>query len=306
MLRPATLRWAAAAPRRIAAAATCRPSSHFVNTTTMRSLTTQSAETTTEQPTLKLKPTPEPTAAETAARTPVLTTPARTPVHSPKARRLTYLVGRTKSGNLSVYNEVKSGGTRKFTIIQKIEGDRQDLKKDIIAELKFKKDDVNVNPVTGHVTIKVCLGKTALWSRPAWDAGSIDNSYRAITRRRSRLGLKHADARPLEHRMRKSECTTASARNDSGCIEQSQMRAAPMRMGWAKSGRTIHPTDQGRVDIMYEVWRFVQDPGQWRCSLDTVKVQLRPRHRAETTNRLHAMPPAHASLHMELCGSDFC
>lgn len=62
---------------------------------------------------------------------------------------------RTASNNVSTYNETRSGGTRKETVIKKIVGNVQDLKKDIVAELKFKKDDVNINPVTGHIKIKV-------------------------------------------------------------------------------------------------------------------------------------------------------
>ncbi|KAF3763252.1 hypothetical protein M406DRAFT_20426, partial [Cryphonectria parasitica EP155] len=67
---------------------------------------------------------------------------------------LTYLVERTASKNLPVYDDVRSGGTRKQTLIKKIVGNTQDLKSDIIEELKFKKEDVKINPVTGQVVIK--------------------------------------------------------------------------------------------------------------------------------------------------------
>lgn len=62
---------------------------------------------------------------------------------------------RTTSWNLPVYYDVRSGGTRKTTRIRKIVGNAQDLKKDLIEDFKFKKDDVSVNPVTGHVVVKV-------------------------------------------------------------------------------------------------------------------------------------------------------
>lgn len=65
---------------------------------------------------------------------------------------------------MSVYNDTRSGGTRKETTIKKIVGSAQDLKKDLMDEMKFKKDDVNVNPVTGHVKIKVRRDRAALSS----------------------------------------------------------------------------------------------------------------------------------------------
>lgn len=74
---------------------------------------------------------------------------------APKPLRLTYLVERTVSKNLPVYEDAKSGGTRKFTQIRKVVGNGQHLKRDIIQELGFKKDDVSVNPVTLHVIVKV-------------------------------------------------------------------------------------------------------------------------------------------------------
>lgn len=96
---------------------------------------------------------------ESAAPTEAVNSPtlsAQKPVTSTQApRQLTYAVGRTASNNVSVYNDKRSGGTRKETTIKKIQGNAQDLKKDLINELQFKKDDVNVNPVTGHVKIKV-------------------------------------------------------------------------------------------------------------------------------------------------------
>ncbi|CAN8105303.1 unnamed protein product [Discula destructiva] len=146
MLRPVSLRTATAASRGVVLATACQTSS-FVNTT--RFLTTASSET-----------------AEASIPP---TTPASTPLQhtstssealvsetrpAPIPRQLTYAVERTASDHLPVFDEVKSGGTRKYTVIRKVTGDAQSLKKDIIAELRFKKDDVNVNPVTGHVAVK--------------------------------------------------------------------------------------------------------------------------------------------------------
>lgn len=132
MLRQISLRTALSAPRQAVAASFSSPI--LANTT--RFLTTESAA-----PTETINP-------------PTLQT--QKPTTSTQApRQLTYLVGRTASNNVSVYNDKRSGGTRKETTIKKIQGNAQDLKKDLINELKFKKDDVNVNPVTGHVKIKV-------------------------------------------------------------------------------------------------------------------------------------------------------
>ncbi|KAI3395652.1 hypothetical protein diail_1017 [Diaporthe ilicicola] len=102
-----------------------------------------------------------------------LTTEARptsqtsTPPPSPQAsssvtpqqpRQLAYLVERTQSKKLSVYNDARAGGTKKQTVVKKIVGDARALKHEIVEELHFPKEDVIINPVTGHIKIKVgCL-----------------------------------------------------------------------------------------------------------------------------------------------------
>lgn len=132
MLRQIPFRTALLAPRQAVAASFSNPI--LANTT--RFLATESAA-----PVETINPS---------------TLSSQTPATSTKApRQLTYAVGRTASNNVSVYNDRRSGGTRKETTIKKIQGNAQDLKKDLINEMKFKKDDVNVNPVTGHVKIKV-------------------------------------------------------------------------------------------------------------------------------------------------------
>lgn len=54
-----------------------------------------------------------------------------------------------------MYNHTKSGGTKKYTEVRKIEGNLQDFKKDVIEKFGFKTDDVTINPVTLHLIIKV-------------------------------------------------------------------------------------------------------------------------------------------------------
>ncbi|KAJ4387390.1 54S ribosomal protein img2, mitochondrial [Gnomoniopsis smithogilvyi] len=139
MLRQIPLQTAASAFRRVTPATASRP--FLANTT--RLLTTESAK-----PTV----TSSPTNVQTRTAKPEATTTQASTASAP--RQLTYLVGRTPSNNVSVYNDKRSGGTRKETTIKKIQGNAQDLKKDLINEMKFKKEDVNVNPVTGHVKIK--------------------------------------------------------------------------------------------------------------------------------------------------------
>ncbi|ROV91892.1 hypothetical protein VMCG_09199 [Cytospora schulzeri] len=131
MLRQIPLRTATVAPSRLL----FRPSSSF---TTTRFLTTESTTSATQQAS-----TPPPSS-------PASSTPA--PITPP--RQLTYLVERTASRNLSVYNDTRSGGSRKETVIKKIVGDIHALKNEIITELGFPKDTVKINPVTGHIKIK--------------------------------------------------------------------------------------------------------------------------------------------------------
>lgn len=135
MLRQVPLRAAAAAPKLVVSATISRP---FPFQTT-RFLSTESA-----------------------ATTQAANSPSQPQEAAPSPRQLTYLVERTASNNISVYNDKRSGGTRKETTIKKVVGNAQHLKRDLIDELKFKKDDVNVNPVTGHVKIKVRRNRLVL------------------------------------------------------------------------------------------------------------------------------------------------
>lgn len=129
MLRQIPIRTATAAPTRLL----FRPS--FVAST--RLLTTEATSTSQTSPT----PAPSSPAASTATST--------------RQKQLSYLVERTPSRNLSVYNDARAGGTKKQTVIKKIVGDARALRDEIAEELQFPKDDVKINPVTGHIKIKV-------------------------------------------------------------------------------------------------------------------------------------------------------
>lgn len=137
MIRQIPLRTAATvAPSRLL----FRPSSSsFATTVTTRFLTTE----TTQQ--VSTPPPPSPATATPAAPAPAPAQP----------RQLSYLVERTASRNLSVYNDTRSGGSKKETVIKKIVGDIHALKSEITSELGFPRDTVKINPVTGHIKIKV-------------------------------------------------------------------------------------------------------------------------------------------------------
>ncbi|KAJ0109354.1 hypothetical protein J7T55_000279 [Diaporthe amygdali] len=127
MLRQIPIRTAAAAPSWLLFR------SSFLNTT--RLLTTEAASTSQSS-----TPPPSSSAAASAMST--------------QPRQLSYLVERTPSKNLSVYNDARAGGTKKQTVVKKIVGDARALRDEIAEELKFPKDDVKINPVTGHIKIK--------------------------------------------------------------------------------------------------------------------------------------------------------
>lgn len=128
MLRQIPIRTATAAPSRLL----FRPS--FVAST--RFLTT-AATSTSQTP-----PTPSPSSAASSTAT------------SPQRKQLTYLVERTPSKHLSVYNDARAGGTKKQTVVKKIVGDARALRDEIVEELQFPRDDVKINPITGHIKIK--------------------------------------------------------------------------------------------------------------------------------------------------------
>ena len=66
-----------------------------------------------------------------------------------------YLVSRTKSNRLPVYLRIQAGGSKRTTLIRRIDGDALALKADVQEALGVDKADVSLNPVTGHVVVKV-------------------------------------------------------------------------------------------------------------------------------------------------------
>ncbi|KAK7701530.1 54S ribosomal protein img2, mitochondrial [Diaporthe eres] len=95
-----------------------------------------------------------PTATSQTPPTPSPSSPASSTATSPQRKQLTYLVERTPSKHLSVYNDARAGGTKKQTVVKKIVGDARALRDEIVEELQFPRDDVKINPITGHIKIK--------------------------------------------------------------------------------------------------------------------------------------------------------
>lgn len=143
MLRPAFLFRATAPTRRFLAPAISSP----------RLLTTASSA---SQPT-DAPPAPTQTSADPSATTATLT--KTNPIS-----RLPYLVSRTPSNNLPIYQDCKRGGNFKVTHLKKVAGNAQVLKSGLAAELSLKPDQIRVNPVTGHIEIRVSRPHT--WSYP--------------------------------------------------------------------------------------------------------------------------------------------
>ncbi|KPI35228.1 uncharacterized protein AB675_3804 [Cyphellophora attinorum] len=107
-------------------------------------------------------PTPTPTSPETTA--PFQPNPGPTPTTLPF--KLPYLITRTKSLNLPVYEQTKGGGTSQLTIIRKITGDIPTFQRHIHQALfpsesedfkdkrGRKKKWVSLNENTGHVVVR--------------------------------------------------------------------------------------------------------------------------------------------------------
>lgn len=176
MTRQLPLRAAATAPSRLLLSKPAVRSSPFFTTTRLVSTETTPSTQTSMPPPSSSQGSQAPAAAPSA----------------PKPKQLTYLVEKTPSLNLPVYNEARSGGTRKETVIRKIVGSAQNMKQELIEELKFKKDDVNINPVTGHIRIKVSPEAGQLWQPGSLRFSQLTYRCRDITSQRSWLGSERA------------------------------------------------------------------------------------------------------------------
>lgn len=75
-----------------------------------------------------------------------------------EGKLLKYHVSRTKSHELPVYHDLKSGGTRKLTYVRKIAGDIRMLKGELQQHLGITDDRISINNLTNHIVIKVGKG----------------------------------------------------------------------------------------------------------------------------------------------------
>ncbi|KAK0649690.1 mitochondrial large subunit ribosomal protein-domain-containing protein [Cercophora newfieldiana] len=93
-------------------------------------------------------------ASELAAQIPSKAATTTTKAAAKPTVKPPYLVGRTPSNNLAVYQLAKRGGNYKLTVVKKIDGDKQALKRDIMQELGLEEDKVRVKTVTGHLELR--------------------------------------------------------------------------------------------------------------------------------------------------------
>lgn len=56
---------------------------------------------------------------------------------------------------MPTYELAKGGGNLKLTRVRRLAGEREVLKKDLEAYLMPKPEYVKINPVTGHIVVKV-------------------------------------------------------------------------------------------------------------------------------------------------------
>lgn len=83
---------------------------------------------------------------------------------------LPYFVRRTASNQLPVYVDVKAGGTKQLTKIQKTEGDLDALRNDLALALGVSdgnkaNSEVTLNRLTGHIIVKVSFTPARIGSR---------------------------------------------------------------------------------------------------------------------------------------------
>lgn len=94
--------------------------------------------------------------------------PASTSISAQQQQRtpptgLPYLISRTPSLFLPVYQDTKRGGNKKLTILKKIEGDARVLKEALRGELKLEDGQIKINHVTGHIEIVVSRTRCTGW-----------------------------------------------------------------------------------------------------------------------------------------------
>lgn len=83
------------------------------------------------------------------------------------SQSLEYRVSRTPSAQLPIYLLAKRGGNLKQTRVKKIEGNIAQLREDLKVALGIEEDrEIQVNHLTRHIIVKVCLNCCRLLSFP--------------------------------------------------------------------------------------------------------------------------------------------
>jgi large subunit ribosomal protein L49 len=76
------------------------------------------------------------------------------PTPSPPRLQLSYHVSRSHTNNLPIYRDFKGHGSLKLTLIRKISGDANALKKDLIEYLRIDPKHAAVVQPANHIKIK--------------------------------------------------------------------------------------------------------------------------------------------------------
>ncbi|KAL2753224.1 hypothetical protein ACRALDRAFT_212689 [Sodiomyces alcalophilus JCM 7366] len=73
---------------------------------------------------------------------------------TPQPRTRPYLINLSASNNYPVYPRTKSAGQSRFTLIKHVEGDKRAFIQDLCEGTGLSRDDVVLQPITGHVQVK--------------------------------------------------------------------------------------------------------------------------------------------------------
>ncbi|KAH7361803.1 hypothetical protein B0T11DRAFT_279630 [Plectosphaerella cucumerina] len=92
--------------------------------------------------------TPSPSAPETTI------TRNTSPVTPNAASSRRYAVGLSSSNNYPIYAVSKAAGQSKFTIIKRVEGDKQAFIQDLVEATGIPREEIVLQPVTGHIQFK--------------------------------------------------------------------------------------------------------------------------------------------------------
>lgn len=76
-----------------------------------------------------------------------------------------YLINLTPSNNYPVYPRTKAAGQSKFTLIKHVDGDKRAFIQDLVEGTGIPRENVVLQPVTGHVQVKVCLSNPVSHSK---------------------------------------------------------------------------------------------------------------------------------------------